>query len=126
MTFHTLVAILCIEMVSNTALSSMGVIIKSANQQRIPVFVSDIDIVAQGALAALGPSQYKIGQQTAQIIARILNGEDINQMAIEFPKSTELHINQQVAQCLDLKIPEELVVKAIRVDNILKVPVQDM
>jgi putative ABC transport system substrate-binding protein len=61
----------------NMALSALKTIIKAANAQQIPVFVSDTDIVKDGALAALGPNQYEIGKQTARLIAKILEGEDI-------------------------------------------------
>jgi putative ABC transport system substrate-binding protein len=99
----------------NTALSSMRVIIKSANQRKIPVFVSDTDIVEQGALAALGPNQYEIGLQTASIIARVLGGEDVNKIVVEFPKKTELYINAKSAKILDIEIPEELKTKAAKI-----------
>jgi putative ABC transport system substrate-binding protein len=77
----------------NMALSALRTIVKAADAQKIPVFVSDTDIVRDGALAALGPNQYEIGKQTAHLIARILSGEDINKMNVEFPKGTELFLN---------------------------------
>ena len=58
----------------NMALSALRTIVKAADAQKIPVFVSDTDIVKDGALAALGPNQYEIGKQTARLIARILEG----------------------------------------------------
>ena len=85
----------------NMALSALKTIVKAANAQQIPVFVSDTDIVKDGALAALGPNQYEIGKQTARLIARILNGEDINKMNVEFPKGTELFLNQDTALNLE-------------------------
>ena len=58
----------------NMALSALRTIVKAADAEKIPVFVSDTDIVKDGALAALGPNQYEIGKQTARLIARILEG----------------------------------------------------
>ncbi|GAB4166089.1 MAG: ABC transporter substrate-binding protein [Rickettsiaceae bacterium] len=93
----------------NTALSAIKSIIKAANGQQIPVFVSDTDIVEDGAIAALGPNQYELGKQTGFLIARILNGEDIKKISVEFPKKTELFLNQKAASQLNIVLPTELI-----------------
>jgi putative ABC transport system substrate-binding protein len=97
------------------ALSALRTIVKAADAQKIPVFVSDTDIVRDGALAALGPNQYEIGKQTARLIARILNGEDINKMNVEFPKGTELFLNQSTATKLGIVFSRELLAKADKI-----------
>ena len=99
----------------NMALSALRTIVKAADAQKIPVFVSDTDIVKDGALAALGPNQYEIGKQTARLIARILNGEDINKMNVEFPKGTELFLNQSTATKLGIVFSRELLAKADKI-----------
>lgn len=99
----------------NMALSALKTIVKAANAQKIPVFVSDTDIVKDGALAALGPNQYEIGKQTARLIARILEGEDINKINVEFPKGTELFLNQNAATKLGIVFPTELIAKADKI-----------
>jgi putative ABC transport system substrate-binding protein len=78
----------------NTALAALQTIIANANKAGIPVYVSDTDAVKLGAKAALGPDQYEVGLQTAKMIARVLNGEDINVMKIEFPDITNLVIGE--------------------------------
>ena len=99
----------------NMALSALKTIVKAAKAQQIPVFVSDTDIVKDGALAALGPNQYEIGKQTARLIAKILEGEDINKMNVEFPKGTELFLNQSTAAKLGIVFPKELLAKADKI-----------
>ena len=96
----------------STALSSLQSIIKAANIAKIPVYVSDIDAVKFGAMAALGPNQYEIGIQTGKIITRILRGEDINSIPVEFPKSTKLYINMEAAKKLSIDIPQLVLKKA--------------
>lgn len=96
----------------NTALSAMGSIIRIANKEKIPVFVSDTDIVGDGALAALGPNQYQVGIMTAKMIYRVLKGEDINKIAIEFPSKLELFINMKVAQRIGITIPKDIIDRA--------------
>ncbi len=74
----------------NTALAALHTIVASANKVGIPVYVSDTDAVKLGAKAALGPDQYEVGLQTARMIARVLEGEDINQIKVEFPEKANL------------------------------------
>ncbi len=92
----------------NTALSAFKTIVKAANNVSIPVFVSDTDIVKDGAVAALGPNQYDLGLQTANMIVSILEGKDINTASVEFPKKIELYLNPNAAEKVGIKIPKEL------------------
>ena len=92
----------------NTALSGIPFIVKSCDKDKIPVYVSDTDQVANGCLAALGPNQYNIGIQTGKIIKRIKSGEDINKIEAQYPNKTELYINKQKAIELDINIPEKI------------------
>ena len=92
----------------NTALSAFKTIVKAANNVSIPVFVSDTDIVKDGAVAALGPNQYDLGLQTANMIVSILEGKDINTAPVEFPKKIELYLNPNAAEKVGIKIPKEL------------------
>lgn len=99
----------------NTALSALRTIVKAADKQKIPVFVSDTDIIGDGAIAALGPNQYEIGKQTAKMIVQVLSGKDINNMRVEFPTKTELFLNKQIAEKLGIKLSDELLKKAKKV-----------
>lgn len=86
----------------NTALAALRAIATACDTQRIPLYVSDIDAVDLGAAAALGPNQYEIGRQTGRMIVRILKGESVRQIPIEYPEKTELNLNTAVAQRLHL------------------------
>ncbi len=92
----------------NTALSALQVIINIATKVKVPVYVSDTDAVELGALAALGPNQYKIGLQTAQIIVRALQGEDLGKISVEFPVETELYLNEAAAEKIGITFTDEL------------------
>lgn len=75
--------------------------------------MSDTDCVEFGALAALGANQYKLGLQTAEIISKILDGVQIEQIPIAFPNETVLFINYNVASKFNIKISEDLMSKAV-------------
>lgn len=96
----------------STALSALGVIIRAANKVKVPVYVSDTDAVALGALAAIGPNQYKVGLQTAQIIVRALQGEELGAIPVEFPSGTELYLNTDAAQKVGIEFTDNLKAKA--------------
>jgi len=101
----------------NIALSAFEAIVKIATQNNIPVFCSDIDMVEQGALAALGPNQYEVGKQVGKIILQILAGEKPGQIPVGFPEKTEIWINPLQAKTLKVEISKELMQKAKLVTN---------
>jgi len=90
----------------STALSSLQSIIKVTKIAKIPTYVSDTDAVELGALAALGPNQYEIGTQTGKMIARILNGDDLSTIPVEFPTSSNIYVNLETATSLNIDIPQ--------------------
>ena len=92
----------------NTALAALPSIIGIANRAKIPVYVSDTDAVKLGALAALGPNQYAIGRQTGILITRILKGEKVEKVPVEFPKNTDLYLNEETAFKLGVIFPKEI------------------
>ncbi len=92
----------------NNALAAFGVIAKIASSSKIPVFVSDTDMVKRGALASLGPNQYELGKQTGKMLAQILRGKAIKDLPVEFPQKVELVLNEKIAQELGIKFSKEI------------------
>jgi putative tryptophan/tyrosine transport system substrate-binding protein len=99
----------------NMALSALQSIIKIATDAGIPVYVSDTDAVELGAVAALGPNQYNIGIQTGNMIAKVLNGYDINKEKVEYPKKNDLYLNLDAAKKVNIIIPEYLINSASKI-----------
>jgi len=90
----------------NLALSGFKTIVKIANAHKIPVFVSDTDIVEQGALASYGPNQYELGLKTADLILSYFKTSVMPE--IYYPSSGLRVINQKQAKLLDIDIPKDL------------------
>jgi putative tryptophan/tyrosine transport system substrate-binding protein len=99
----------------STALSALETIIKAGNKVQVPVYVSDTDAVELGALAALGPNQYQVGLQTAQMIVRSLKGEDLSTIPVEFPSGVELYLNADAAKTLKIEFDEDLKASAAKI-----------
>lgn len=77
----------------NTALAAFESVVKAASEGHMPVFASDTDMVERGAAAALGPNQYELGIQAANLIVKILKGDSPSTMPVEFPIKLETKIN---------------------------------
>lgn len=101
----------------STALSALQAIISASNKVGIPVYVSDTAAVKLGAVAALGPNQYEIGLQTGAMIARALQGENLNSMPVEFPTHTELYLNMDAAKKSGIIFSQELKDSASKIIN---------
>lgn len=99
----------------NTALSAFDAIAKIGLEQKIPVFVSDVDIVSQGALGALGPDQYEVGRQTGDLVADILGGKKAGELPTGFPKKTNLYLNESLAKSLGITFDPELKKQATKI-----------
>lgn len=98
----------------NTALSAVSAISNNSMKFGVPLFVSDTDAVSKGAIAALGPDQYEIGKQAGKMIEKILSGSKTSDLKIEYPSSTQLVINRNIADKLKIKIPKEILDKSVR------------
>lgn len=86
----------------NTALAAFESVIKVGKTHHIPIFVSDVDIVNKGALAALGADQYMLGVQMAHMLIKLLNGKKLNELNIQTPQKVLLKLNHTVAKELNI------------------------
>jgi putative tryptophan/tyrosine transport system substrate-binding protein len=93
----------------NTALSAFEAIVRVADAHEIPVFVSDTDLIEQGALAAYGPNQYELGKQTGRMISSILSGQTKPyDIAVEYPYQVDLYLNERVSSKLSVKFSDDI------------------
>jgi putative ABC transport system substrate-binding protein len=98
----------------NTAFAAIAGIIAIATKANIPVYVSDTDAVSLGALAAMGPNQYNIGLQSAKMIVKVLKGENIGGLPVEFPITKEIYINEQALKKFGITLPKNIKANMVR------------
>jgi len=91
----------------NTATQAFHGIVKVCRENRIPLIVNDVDIMNEGALAAIGIGWYKTGLRTAPMVARVLNGENTSAIPIENYVEEEISLNHDVAAELNIQFPAE-------------------
>ena len=99
----------------NIVFSSLDAIIRVANDRNIPVILSDVERLADGALAACGYDYRQSGVQAARLVDRILKGESPAQIPFERYRTLTLGVNPDVAFRLGITIPADLRAKATRI-----------
>lgn len=78
-------------------------------EAKLPVICGEGGMVRSGGLATLGVDYYKLGFQTGEMAADILNGKSKPaDMAIQSQKEFKPIINMKEADKIGLKVPEEL------------------
>ncbi|HWP50866.1 MAG TPA: ABC transporter substrate-binding protein [Clostridia bacterium] len=92
----------------NTIASAISIYMQVASDANLPVYVGADSMVADGGLATVGIDYTVLGRQTAQMIARILNGETIAQNHVEQIKEYAKMINMATANQLGVTIPDAL------------------
>ncbi len=85
-------------------------------EAKIPSMDFNIEVGAQsGYLMAHGASRYDTGRQSARLAAKVLGGENPGNIPIEFISSPVLEINMALANEMDIKIPESLLLQANKI-----------
>lgn len=86
----------------NTVISALDTVAKVCEDNKIPLFLADPTTVSQGALLALGFDYYLHGRQTADLVARILQGENPGEIPVEFARKLKLLFNPRTVEVLGL------------------------
>ncbi|NLM42573.1 MAG: ABC transporter substrate-binding protein [Clostridiales bacterium] len=96
----------------NMIASSMAIISEKCIAKNVPVIGAEKGQVENGALATEGIDYYKLGYQTGLMAFEVLNGAKPSDMPIETLKDTTLTINADVAEKLNLAIPDDIMNRA--------------
>jgi len=84
-------------------------VIRLAQQHRVPAVYYLRTSVAQGALMSYGPDPHDLFRRSASYVDRILKGAKPADLPIQQPTKFELAINLNTAKALGLQIPDKLV-----------------
>lgn len=99
-------------MQDNTVASALPSVLQAAKKAHLPVFSSFVEAVQNGAVAGIAADEYRLGEQTGQLVVRILKGEKPGDLSVEDPRHLSLAINKMAAEELHLVLPPELLKKA--------------
>ena len=96
----------------NIVYTAFEAIVQSADPKKIPIFISDVERLADGALGACGYDYTQSGIQAAHIVDRIIKGESPAKIPFEQYKKITVGINLDVAKKLGIQIPQAVLSKA--------------
>ena len=96
---------------------AMATVVKVTDAKKVPVFPSSDTMVADGGLLGIGVDQYKIGVETAKVIAKVLKGADTKTMPIVLANEGVIYLNEAKAKQLGIEIPQDIKNKAKVVDK---------
>lgn len=100
----------------NTVVTGLAAILDAAKKANVPVFGSEIEQVKNGCVATEGLDYVALGEQTGQMAARVLKGEDINSIPFETISEYKLYINSEALASFGLTCPEDLKQSAIEAE----------
>jgi putative ABC transport system substrate-binding protein len=100
--------------VLGSALASVhrDLIIKLANQHRLPAAFSDRLFVDAGGLISYGPDRADQFRRAAVYVDRIIKGEKPADLPVQAPTKYELVINLKAAKAIGLTVPPTLLARA--------------
>ena len=96
------------EPTDNIIASAMPTLISITDPAKKPVICGEANMVKAGGLATYGVDYYKLGVQSGNMAADILEGKKPADMAIELAKELKLTINKKDAAALGINIPDDL------------------
>jgi putative ABC transport system substrate-binding protein len=87
-------------------------LIRLAQQHRLPAVYLYRTYAAEGALMSYGPDPYDVFRRSASYVDRILKGAKPADLPVQQPTKFELAINLKTAKALGLEIPDKLLALA--------------
>ena len=93
----------------NTAASCTEAINNVALPAGIPIIAGEEGIMAGCGVATLSISYYELGRITGEMAVRVLKGEDISTMPVEYQTDLVKEYNPAIAEALGVEIPDDYV-----------------
>ena len=94
------------------AFSSIGALL---NRHRIPAFTNNLADVDLGAFISMGSDYYEVGQETARMAIRIINGENPESVPINNFAPEKISVNLKLSKEYGVPLPEEYLKRAERI-----------
>lgn len=99
----------------NTIVSALESLVAVAEENDLPLISGDTDSVERGALASVGFNYYELGKQTAEVVLRVLKGENPGEIPVTFATGTDLVVNSKAAEAMGVTLPQAMIERASKV-----------
>jgi putative ABC transport system substrate-binding protein len=92
----------------NMVVSALPLIVQRCNEAKIPLYGSEDTQVSGGALASAGVDYYSLGKMNGEMIAKILEGANAEDIPIASVKEPMLTVNEDQLALLGLTVPDSI------------------
>lgn len=99
----------------NTIASSMSVVSQVTTKAKKPLYVGADSMVKDGGIACCGVNYVQLGNETADMVADILNGKKPGDIPVRVMKQMNIGVNLDSARNIGITIPEDIIKKAVTV-----------
>ena len=97
----------------NTVVAAIASVIKTAEENNIPIIAGEGITVKEGALATVGIDYLKLGYQTGKMAAKVLRGDaEPADLPVEGQSEYEYVVNTTAAGKMGVTLPQDLLDKA--------------
>ena len=95
-----------------TVFAAFEAIVKAGKPKNIPIFTGDVEKLVDGALMVYGYDYIVSGRQTARLVKRVLDGENITKIPFEKYHEVCFGINYDMASALNVSFPDSFKTQA--------------
>ncbi len=99
----------------NNVASAYEALYQAAKEIQIPLVASDTDLVARGAVVALGVNYESLGHETGKIVTQVLKGGEVGKIPVYTAKTLDLHVSPKHAKELGVELPKTIIDNAQKV-----------
>jgi len=90
-------------------------VVQVADKNKIPIIAGESSVVEAGGLATIGINYEKLGRQTGEMAAKIIDGAQPQDTAVESQKDVDIIVNKKNADLMGITIPDDIMNKAAKV-----------
>jgi len=101
----------------NTVAAAIEAVVKVCEENKIPLYASDIGMAKGGAISGMGLDYYVNGAEAAKIAARVLGGEDPANIPISTTPMTIIYLSPAAAQRMGVTIPPAVLATATEIEE---------
>jgi putative ABC transport system substrate-binding protein len=99
----------------NTVMAGFDAVLKVSYERKLPVIVGESANVERGGLATFSVDYKQLGYGTADLVIRVLKGEEPGSIPVLTFKGEQLYLNADAAKKMGVNLSPELVSKAVKV-----------
>jgi len=96
----------------NTVAAAIEAVVKVCEENKIPLFASDIGMAKGGAISGMGLDYYVNGTTAGKLAARVLGGEDPANIPIGMTPMTIIYLSPVAAERMGVTIPQAVLATA--------------